>query len=166
MSWFYFWGRRQINMADPTGEFAIVLLFVPEVVALGKAAFFVATAAAAGYAGSETLNAYNESADNSNRGKNGRPTSDSVDLAEDLAGQEILGDFAGGGGSNISDKMGDRSRYGENGSHDKLTGSRAHPDGTKTEVHGDRNRQTGQLSDTKFKDGPDNRKSRNELFKK
>lgn len=89
-----------------------------------------------------------------------------VDLAEDLAGQEILGDFADGGGNNISDKMGDKTRYGENGSHDKVTGSKTHSDGTKTEVHGDRDRKTGELSDTKFKDAPDNAKSRNELYKR
>ena len=50
-----------INMVGPTGEFAIVLLFVPEIVALAKATVFVATAAA-GYAGTEARNAMNESA--------------------------------------------------------------------------------------------------------
>ena len=60
--------------------------------------------------------------------------------------------------------MGDKARYGENGTHDKLTGSKEHSDGTKTEVHGDRDRKTGELSDTKFKDAPDNSKSRNEIY--
>ena len=49
---------------DPDGKFALpLLLFAPEIIALGKAAFFVGSAALAGYAGSEAINAYNESAD-------------------------------------------------------------------------------------------------------
>jgi len=48
---------------DPDGEFAFVILFAPEIIALGKAAFFVCSAALAGYAGSEAINAYNESAE-------------------------------------------------------------------------------------------------------
>ena len=107
---------------------------------------------------------FNESSEGGIRGQNGRSTDDPVDMEEDLAGQEILGDFASGGGNDISEKMGDKARYGENGTHDKLTGSKEHSDGTKTEVHGDRDRKTGELSDTKFKDAPDNSKSRNEIY--
>ena len=102
---------------------------------------------------------FNESSEGGIRGQNGRSTDDPVDMEEDLAGQEILGDFASGGGNDISEKMGDKAR-----THDKLTGSKEHSDGTKTEVHGDRDRKTGELSDTKFKDAPDNSKSRNEIY--
>ena len=49
---------------DPDGKFALpLLLFAPEIIALGKAAFFVGSAALAGYAGSEAINAYNESSE-------------------------------------------------------------------------------------------------------
>jgi RHS repeat-associated protein len=51
---------------DPNGEFAILLLFAPEIVALGNAALLVGSAALAGYAGSEAINAYNESSDPNN----------------------------------------------------------------------------------------------------
>jgi RHS repeat-associated protein len=45
-----------VNMTDPTGKFAFALVFfVPEIVALAETAIFVATAAAAGYAGSEQI---------------------------------------------------------------------------------------------------------------
>jgi len=48
---------------DPDGEFAFLAPLVPPAAAaLGKAAAFVGTAAAAGYAGSEAINAFNESA--------------------------------------------------------------------------------------------------------
>lgn len=49
---------------DPDGKFAIPLLFTPPALAaMGKAAAFVGSAAAAAWAGSEAINAYNESAD-------------------------------------------------------------------------------------------------------
>ena len=49
---------------DPDGKFAfLVPLVPPAVAALGKALGFVGTAAIAGYAGSEAINAYNESSD-------------------------------------------------------------------------------------------------------
>jgi len=88
-----------------------------------------------------------------------RSTDDPVDLEEDLAGKEKLGDFSNGGGKDISGEMND-PRFGPDGTHDKLRGSHTHPDGTVTEVHADRNRKTGELSNTKFKTGADNRKSR------
>lgn len=69
MNLYAYVGNDPINMVDPTGEFAVVLLFVPEIVALGKAAFFVGSAALAGYAGSEALNSYNESASSENKGQ-------------------------------------------------------------------------------------------------
>ena len=49
---------------DPDCKFALpLLLFAPEIIALGKAAFFVGSAALDGYAGSEAINAYNESSE-------------------------------------------------------------------------------------------------------
>ena len=51
---------------DPNGEFPIVLLFTPPALAaMGKAAVFVGSAAAAAWAGSEAINAYNESSSDS-----------------------------------------------------------------------------------------------------
>ncbi len=48
---------------DPDGKFVVLAPLVPPAIAaLGKALGFVGTAAVAGYAGSEALNAYNESA--------------------------------------------------------------------------------------------------------
>jgi len=41
-----------------------------------------------------------------------------------------------------------------------VRGSYKHSDGTVTEVHADMDRATGELSDVKFKDAPDNMKSR------
>ncbi|WDE05511.1 HNH endonuclease [Thalassomonas viridans] len=46
---------------DPTGKIPALLLFAPEIVALGKATLFVGSAGVAGYAGSEAINTYNES---------------------------------------------------------------------------------------------------------
>lgn len=49
---------------DPDGKFAILAPLVPPTLtAFGEALGFVGTAAVAGYAGSEALNAYNESSD-------------------------------------------------------------------------------------------------------
>jgi len=99
------------------------------------------------------------------RGHGVRPVEDAVDLPEQLAGEEIIGEFGEGGGENISDLMGDKRYDSVDGTHDKLRGSHDHQDGAITEVHGDRNRKTGEISDAKFKDAPDNQKSRKELNK-
>ncbi len=48
---------------DPNGEFAFLVLFAPELIMLGNAVLFTGSATLAGYAGSEAINAYNESAD-------------------------------------------------------------------------------------------------------
>lgn len=48
---------------DPDGKFALPLLAPPVLAAIGKAAAFVGSAAAAAWAGSEAINAYNESSD-------------------------------------------------------------------------------------------------------
>ena len=145
---------------DPDGRFAFVIPAIPYVV---KGAV-TARNAYTGYRAVRAVQNIVQVAEAASdvRGENGRSTDNPVDLAEDLAGQEILGDFSEGGGKNMSDKMGDTNRYGPNGTHDKVVGSKTHSDGTKTEVHGDRNRETGELSDTKFKDPPDNSKSRNQ----
>ena len=47
---------------DPDGRIPLALVFVPEIVALGKAALFVGSAGAAGYAGSKAIQHMNESA--------------------------------------------------------------------------------------------------------
>jgi RHS repeat-associated protein len=106
---------------------------------------------------------YNESG-NDVRGDNVRSTDNPADLEEDLAGQEIIGKLKVGEGEDISADMGD-SRYDPvSGTHDKVRDSHSHSDGTVTEVHADRNRETGELSDKKFKDAPDNGKSRAGLY--
>lgn len=56
--------------------------------------------------------------------------------------------------------MNDSKHDPETRTEDKVRGSHSHPDGTKTEVHADRNRKTEEVSNTKFKDPPDNNKSR------
>lgn len=94
------------------------------------------------------------------RGRNVRPIDQPVDLPEQLAGEEILGEFEAGGGVDISGPMKDPRYDADTGTHDKLRGDHVHPDGTRTEVHGDRNRETGEISDVKFKDPPDNNRSR------
>ena len=48
---------------DPDGKFPLLILFAPELIALGNAALFTGSAALAGYAGSEAINAYNESSE-------------------------------------------------------------------------------------------------------
>jgi len=109
----------------------------------------------------DTVN--NEGTEGNVRGDNVRSTNDPVDLEEDLAGQEILGDMVDGTGNieDISSGMSD-PRYGPDGNFDKLRGSKEHADGSVTEVHADKNRTTGELSDTKFKTGSDNKKSRDQ----
>ncbi|ANB25317.1 RHS repeat domain-containing protein [Alteromonas stellipolaris] len=165
MNLYAYVGNDPVNMTDPSGKTAMAACALgPVGCGVGAVVTGVVLVGGKIYDSYQNAKAFSESAENSVRGENGRSTDNPVDLAEDLAGQEILGDFADGGGNNISDKMGDKTRYGENGSHDKVTGSKTHSDGTKTEVHGDRDRKTGELSDTKFKDAPDNAKSRNEIY--
>jgi RHS repeat-associated protein len=64
---------------DPDGEFLFALvLFAPELVALVSAGAFVGSAALAGYAGSEAINTFNESAD-PDEAKSFNPTEDTVE---------------------------------------------------------------------------------------
>lgn len=56
-------GNDPVNMVDPSGKIGFLLLFTPEIIALGKAAFVVGSAGLAAYAGSEAINAYNESSE-------------------------------------------------------------------------------------------------------
>lgn len=64
MNWYAYVGNDPVNLRDSSGKFAIPLLFTPPALAaMGKAAAFVSSAAAAAWAGSEAINAYNEGAD-------------------------------------------------------------------------------------------------------
>lgn len=98
--------------------------------------------------------------DASPSGRGVRPPNATVDLEEDLAVGEIVGDLEAGGGEDISEGMGDPRYNPETGTQDKVRGSHSHPDGTVTEVHADRDRRTGTLTDVKIKDPPDNQRSR------
>ena len=110
------------------------------------------------------LNENSESDDEENpktRGKNNRPIDEPVDLEEDLAGQEITGGFLETPGeTEYGGTLGDPRYDPKTGTHNKRRGNHKHPDGTKTEVHADQDRLTGELSDVKYKDAPDNEKSR------
>jgi RHS repeat-associated protein len=94
------------------------------------------------------------------RGEGVRSPQDAVDLEEALAVDEIVGTLEAGGGEDFSDRMSDPRYAPQTGTHDKVRESHSHPDGTVTEVHADRDRNTGALSDVKIKDAPDNKKSR------
>ena len=159
-------GDNPYKYTDPNGEFFVLAaLATPTGIALT-----VATVAALAQGIRDTIeaiNAYNESKEGEEesessdvRGNNVRPTSEPVDLEEDLASQEVLGELGQGlGDDSMTGRMKD-PRYGADGDYDKVRGSHLHPDGTVTEIHADRNRKTGELTDTKFKDAPDNNKSR------
>jgi RHS repeat-associated protein len=86
-----------------------------------------------------------------------------VDLADDLAAQESIGQIEAGEGKNISGDMSDKKYDPETGTHDKVTISREHPDGTKTETHADRSRATGKVDSAKVKQ--DHAKSRENRLK-
>jgi uncharacterized protein RhaS with RHS repeats len=51
------------KFTDPDGRAAFLIVFAPEIIAFGKAAFFVGSAGAAGYAGSKAIQHLNESSE-------------------------------------------------------------------------------------------------------
>lgn len=99
-----------------------------------------------------------EAENNGNGSGEGHSTSDSshpitpgaVDLIDDLAGQESKGRIEAGEGK-VLPGMGDKKFDPVTGTHDKVAISRENADGTKTEVHADRNRQTGEAENVKIK---------------
>jgi RHS repeat-associated protein len=115
------------------------------------------------------MNSSNESADSDAAPSEGTESDDSdsvpgsVDLADDLAAQETIGQIEAGEGKNISGDMSDKKYDPETGTHDKIAKSRQHPDGTRTETHADRNRATGKVDSAKVKQ--DHAKSRETRLK-
>ncbi len=93
----------------------------------------------------------NESSEStSDSGTPKEPIPGAVDLVDDLAGQEAKGRIEAGEGK-ILPGMGDKKFDSETGTHDKVAISRDNADGTRTEVHADRNRTTGQTENVKIK---------------
>jgi hypothetical protein len=85
------------------------------------------------------------------------PIPGAADLVDDLAGQELIGEIEAGGGKTL-DRMGDPKYDPESGTHDKVSKNRKNADGTRTELHADRNRETGKVDDAKIKqDAPNSR---------
>ncbi|WP_235872879.1 RHS repeat domain-containing protein [Pseudoxanthomonas winnipegensis] len=82
-------------------------------------------------------------------------TPGAVDLVDDLAGQESKGRIEAGEGK-ILPGMGDKKFDPDTGTHDKVAISRDNADGTKTEVHADRNRLTGETENVKIKQQGEN----------
>ncbi len=115
------------------------------------------------------MNSSNESADSDAAPSEGTESDDtdsvpgSVDLPDDLAAQETIGQIEAGEGKNISGDMSDKKYDPETGTHDKIAKSRQHPDGTRTETHADRNRATGKVDNAKVKQ--DHAKSRETRLK-
>jgi RHS repeat-associated protein len=104
-------------------------------------------------AGTLQTNESQTSADDSASGDTGQakePIPGAADLADDLAGQELIGEIESGGGKNINEKMSD-PKFQADGTHDKVAKSRQHPDGTRTELHAEQNRETGKVDAAKIK---------------
>lgn len=91
--------------------------------------------------------------------ENGREIPGAVDLADELAGQEAVGQMEAGGGA-VLEGMGDKKFDKDTGTHDKVAISRQHPDGTRTEVHAERDRATNKVDSVKIKqDYPSSREN-------
>jgi len=85
--------------------------------------------------------------------------SGAVDLVDDLAGQEVVGEIEAGEGK-VLEGMGDDKFDPETGTHDKVVKNRTNADGTKTEVHTERNRDTQKVDKAKIKqDGKHSREN-------
>ena len=67
-----------------------------------------------------------------------------VDLEDQLAGEELVGEIEAGEGK-VLEGMGDEKFDPETGTHDKVAKNRQNADGTKTELHAERNRETGKV---------------------
>jgi RHS repeat-associated protein len=80
-----------------------------------------------------------------------------VDLEDDLAGKELIGEIEAGEGK-VLEGMGDDQFDPETGTHDKVVKNRKNADGTQTEVHAERNRETQKVDKAKIKQ--DGNKSR------
>ena len=113
-----------------------------------KAAKWVGAAIAGALGAREGMRQANESAEPTESAK--EPIPGAVDLVDDLAGQEVAGQIEAGEGKVLSG-MGDKKFDSETGTHDKVAKSRDNADGTKTEVHADRNRKTGEVENVKIK---------------
>lgn len=84
-----------------------------------------------------------------------------VDLVDDLAGQEVVGEIEAGEGT-VLDGMADKKFDPETGTHDKVVKNRTNADGTQTEVHTEKNRKTDKVDKAKIKQ--DGSKSRENNF--
>jgi RHS repeat-associated protein len=160
-------GNDPLNKTDPTGNFA---WFVPAVIACFESqACTLGALTFAAAIGITANNAYNESAESGESQSDGTDSENpdsvpgAVDLADDLAAQEAIGQIEAGEGEVINDRMSDKKYDEESGTHDKVVKSREHPDGTRTETHTDRNRATRKVDSAKVKQ--DHAKSRENMLK-
>ena len=82
-----------------------------------------------------------------------------VDLVDQLAGEELVGEIEAGEGK-VLEGMGDGKFDPNTGTHDKVAKNRTNADGTKTELHAERNRETGKVDSAKIKqDGKHSREN-------
>ena len=155
-------GNDPLSKSDPTGAIAFV---IPAIVACVNSQLCTLVAfSVAAVIGIEAGKSFNESAESAEAPSESTDSGDkdsvpgAVDLPDDLAAQEAIGEIEAGEGKNISGEMSDKKYDPETGTHDKITKSREHPDGTRTETHADRNRATGKVDGAKVKQ--DHAKSR------
>ncbi len=158
-------GNDPLDRTDPTGSFA---MFIPLIVACVESQVCTLGAltvgAAIGIKAVELGKVFAESTESDDatasdtNSDNPQSVPGAVDLPDDLAGQESIGRIEAGEGKDISGDMGDKKYDSEAGTHDKITISREHPDGTRTETHADKNRATGKVDNAKIKQ--DHAKSR------
>ena len=89
-----------------------------------------------------------------------KPRTEPVDLKEKLTMDEAKA----GAGKKMEKVSVNDTKYKD--THNKMSHNHNHGDGTKTEVHSWKDKKTGETSGHKFKDGPDNLKSRKEMQEK
>ncbi|MDN7125376.1 RHS repeat-associated core domain-containing protein [Pseudidiomarina terrestris] len=152
MNWYAYVGNDPLNGTDPTGEIAFVIPAIPWAAAAIKAALFTGSAGVVAYGASE---AYNEMSDDDGS----IDIEDAADLVDDLAGKELIGEIEAGEGT-VLDGMGDPKFDKDTGTHDKVVKNRPNADGTKTELHTERHRETQRVDSAKIKqDGRFSRKN-------